>query len=312
MNAQSPQTTRLRTPQLDAILLLEKPTGITSNAALQDAKYFLRQKKAGHTGSLDPLATGMLPIVFGEAAKFSQMLLDSDKAYHCRAQLGVVTTTGDSDGEVVSQMPVPELSDQEIQTVIEKFIGDIQQIPPIYSAIKYQGKPLYQYAREGVDVPRDARCVHIFRCEVVSRTADTIDLFVHCSKGTYIRSLVEDIGTALGCGAHVTRLHRDWVNPFVNAKTVTLEQLKALHAGTEQLDIHDVILPIDAGLMGFPGLTVTAEQVKALYFGQEIQVEEDVPPGLVRLYNPENQFIGMGEMRAEQKIVVKRLVSQSR
>ena len=222
------QVKRIRR-NVSGIILLDKPLGFTSNAALQKVRWLLNAEKAGHTGSLDPLATGVLPLCFGEATKFSQYLLDSDKGYETLAQLGKTTTTADAEGEVLQERPVT-VGQADIEAVLPKFRGQISQIPPMYSALKRDGQPLYKLARAGEVVEREPRSVTIARLELLAFEGDTARLAVDCSKGTYIRTLVEDIGEQLGCGAYVAELRRTQAGPFTLAQTVTLEELEAVHA----------------------------------------------------------------------------------
>ena len=223
--------------QVNGVLVLDKPRGMSSNQALQKVRWLLNAEKAGHTGSLDPLATGVLPLCFGEATKFSQYLLDADKGYETLAQLGVTTTTGDAEGEVLERRPVA-LTAEQIEAALQEFRGPIQQIPPMYSALKKDGQPLYKLARAGEVVEREARSVTIARLELLAWHGEQLRLAVDCSKGTYIRTLVEDLGQQLGCGAHVAELRRTQAGPFDLSQTVTLETLERLHGegGAEALD----------------------------------------------------------------------------
>jgi tRNA pseudouridine55 synthase len=226
MSKQRRRHPNLRT--VNGILLLDKPAGLTSNAALQAVKRLYRARKAGHTGSLDPLATGLLPICFGEATKISGFLLDADKHYRVQCRLGVRTNTGDAEGEVLEQRPVEGITEAALRKVIEGFIGDIEQIPPMYSALKHKGERLYNLARQGVEVEREARTVTIHALELLDFGGDTAELRVHCSKGTYVRTLVEDIGALLGCGAHVSGLRRLGVGPFDGSVMHDMDALEAL------------------------------------------------------------------------------------
>lgn len=203
--------------EVNGILVIDKPQGVTSNGILQQVKRLYGAAKAGHTGALDPLATGVLPLCFGEATKFSQMMLDSDKAYITTARLGIRTETGDSEGAVVEEKPVPALTEAQVEAVLEEFRGNIQQVPSMYSALKHQGKPLYEYAREGIEIDRPARPVTIYELKLLAVREQELDLAVTCTKGTYIRSLVEDIGEALGCGAHVCALRRTLASGYTLA-----------------------------------------------------------------------------------------------
>jgi tRNA pseudouridine55 synthase len=214
---------------INGILLLDKPLHLSSNQALQKVKHLLQAKKAGHTGSLDPLATGMLPICFGKATKLAQSFLGADKQYTVTAKLGETTATGDAEGEVLETKPVPSLTAEDLQTVLAKFKGEITQIPPMYSAVKIAGKPLYQLARQGITVERQPRAINIYALELVELSLPLMTLKVHCSKGTYIRTLAEDIGQALGCGAYVTALRRTTVGHFSSDTMLTIEQLIELY-----------------------------------------------------------------------------------
>lgn len=290
---------------VNGILLLDKPLGLSSNQALQKAKRLLNAKKAGHTGSLDPLATGMLPICFGEATKFSQYLLDADKAYQTTGVLGVTTTTGDSEGEIVHQVDsLPAISQAELDLVLSKLTGSIAQTPPMYSALKHQGKPLYTYARRGEVIERKPRHVEIKSLKCSNFDGKSFDLSVKCSKGTYIRSLVESIGEALGVGAHVTKLHRVYTAGFETSPMISLESLA--DATPEARLEH--LLPVDAAVAALPKLQVSALEAEALKKGQKPSGSYAVA-GLVRLYHAD-AFLGLGEVDApKSNLSVKRLVA---
>jgi tRNA pseudouridine55 synthase len=305
---------KVRGRTVDGILLLEKPSGITSNDALQQVKRIYFAQKAGHTGALDPLATGMLPICLGEATKFSQFLLDSDKRYQVTAKLGVRTDTSDSDGDVVSERPVA-FTEQQLTEALESFRGDIMQIPSMYSALKYQGKPLYSYAREGIEVPREARPITVFSLELLRYEGDEIELDVHCSKGTYIRTIVDDLGELLGCGAHVIQLHRSHVAQYPADQTVTLEQLEALleqaradeRVPSEVLD--PLLLGADSAVAQLPEVNVDQEMSEYLLHGQPVMIP-GVPLQLpFRLTVGEaRRFIGVGEVNDNGLVAPKRLI----
>jgi len=288
--------------QLNGILLLNKAKGFSSNQSLQKAKRMFKANKAGHTGNLDPLATGMLPICFGEASKFSHFLLDADKTYATTAQLGESTGTGDAEGEVVETAPVPELSEALLQSVFAKFIGEIEQIPPMYSALKHEGQPLYKLARQGINVERKIRRVKIYAIELLDYTDDSFFIKVQCSKGTYIRTLVEDIAKALGTVAYVSLLHRISVAPFLNNAMHSIDELENLE------DLDSVLFPVDAGLIEFPKLVLTGTQVCALQHGQPV-LNIQQPSCIYRLYSELEQFIGMGEITSESKLISKRLLT---
>ena len=291
--------------EVNGILLLNKPTGISSNHALQQAKRAYNAQKAGHTGSLDPLATGMLPICFGEATKISSFLLDSNKAYQTIATLGISTTTGDAEGVVLEEKPVADYSIEKIEKVLARFRGTIQQLPPMYSALKHQGKPLYELARKGIDVDIEykRREVTIYQLELLNHQDNKLRLEVHCSKGTYIRTLVEDIGAALGCGAHVSMLDRRHVSPFEGHTMVELDALPKLEP--EMLD--EQLIAMDQGLVHFSKYSLDESQSIAIGFGQKI-VADIAEDELVRLYNYKNQFVGMGIGLGEGLLKPKRLL----
>ncbi len=279
--------------KLNGILLLDKGLGVSSNKALQDARFLFQAEKAGHTGSLDPLASGMLPVCFGEATKVSAFLLDSDKRYLTKATLGYVSTTGDAEGEKFNPRPIPDITDALLEMVLAQFRGEISQIPPMYSALKKDGQPLYKLARQGVEVERAARAVTIHALQVLSRTPDSLTLDVTCSKGTYIRTLVEDIGEKLGCGAYVSMLRREAVEPFGALRMYTLEELRALaEPDPEALDA--LLLPLDAALPHIPALSLAEAVIVRLRQGQKVRTD-DADAELLRLYSESGEFIGLGE-----------------
>lgn len=293
---------------INGILLLDKPIGLSSNKALQKIKHLYKAQKAGHTGSLDPLATGMLPICLGEATKTSHFLLNSDKSYQTTIQFGVTTTTGDAEGETLETRPVPTLDDATIQNLLKKFTGELEQIPPMYSALKHQGQPLYKLARQGKEIERKARNITVFSHSFLEKSKDSITVAVDCSKGTYIRSLAMDMGEELGCGAHLTMLRRVRVSPFNYGKMFTLDEaIEAEANGTLQ----EMLLPVDAGIIHFSKINLDETNVEKLMFGQTIQVEHHLNTGeMVRLYNAENDFLGIGEVDASAFIKPKRLIQQ--
>lgn len=276
------------------ILLLDKPLEVSSNGILQRVRWLYQAQKAGHTGALDPMASGLLPICFGEATKFSQFLLDTDKTYQVTATFGIRTTTSDAEGEVVSEKAV-SFSEPELNAAMQHLSGDILQVPTMFSALKYQGQPLYKYARQGIEVPREARPISIYRFELLSRTAQTADFIVHCSKGTYIRTLIDDLGELLGCGAHVSHLHRVQVGPFQAAQMVTPQQLEALNEQQDWAALDALLLPMDAGLQGLPSQVLDAAQQKAIMHGQSCQVAA-ADAEVVKLYAESGQLLGIGEI----------------
>ncbi|MCF2857835.1 tRNA pseudouridine(55) synthase TruB [Pseudoalteromonas sp. SMS1] len=301
---------------VDGIVLLHKPQGISSNKALQQAKGIYFAQKAGHTGALDPLATGMLPICFGEATKFTQFLLDTDKTYVVRAQLGERTTTSDSDGEIVQTRPV-DITRSQLEQAVAAFHGESDQYPSMYSALKYQGQPLYKYAREGIEVPRKCRKINVYSITLDEYDANSqqIQMTVHVSKGTYIRTIVDDLGEKLGCGAHVIMLHRSEVGHYPSDKMVTIEQLEAKlqQAKDEGLEpsvyLDELLLPMDTALVDLPTITLTKEQGIAFSHGQTVVVGE-VPEGVIKVM-AEETFIGIGERNKHGHLKAKRALSSA-
>ncbi|RNF52744.1 tRNA pseudouridine(55) synthase TruB [Marinomonas hwangdonensis] len=296
---------------VDGIVLLDKPIGLSSNQALQRVRRLFRAAKAGHTGALDPLATGMLPLCLGEATKFSQFLLDADKRYITCIQLGKRTTTGDREGDVLTDLPVPDLTDEALESVLNRFRGEIEQIPPMYSALKHEGKPLYEYARQGIVIERKRRQVTIADLTLVSRTADTLTLDIRCSKGTYIRTIGEDIGEMLGCGAHLHSLHRVSTAGYSAENMLTLEAFeKIAEQGEDALDA--LLLPMDTAVEHFEKVFFSPEQTKDMMFGRSVPNETLLMDGsLVRLYDQKTQrFLGLGILK-ESIIRPHRLVNTS-
>jgi tRNA pseudouridine55 synthase len=291
---------------ITGIIVVDKPTGRSSNHVLQQVKRLFDAKKAGHTGNLDPLATGVLPICLGEATKVSSYLLDSDKQYQVTCQLGIVTDSGDSDGKVLATNPVPVFIEQDLLDLISKFTGEQDQVPPMFSALKHQGQPLYKLARQGIEVERKSRRITIYDIQLFSMTIDSFTLDVRCSKGTYIRTLVEDISHALGCGGHVTMLHRVAAAGYQIEQAVTVEQLELLaEQGLQSLDA--TLLPTEDALPDWPTISVADDLVTALRFGQTIKVDQSFESAQVRLFDLNKQFLGLGEM-SEQGIVAPKRV----
>lgn len=287
---------------VDGVLLLNKPVGITSNAALQKAKWLLNAKKGGHTGTLDPFADGLLPLCFGEATKFSAYLLDADKRYRAVMQLGVTTTTGDPEGDILSTRDVT-VSSAEIVAVLPRFTGNIEQIPPMHSALKHQGRPLYEYARAGIHIERPPRPVHIRALELIECAPPRVVLDVQCSAGTYIRTLAQDIGAALGCGAHLTALTRTAAGGFGLAQTHTLVDFEALDASQRP----GLLLPADSLIAHLPALQLDAILAAALCQGRSVS-HPSAQPGLTRVYEPSGAFIGLVNAEAGQ-LVPRRLIA---
>ncbi len=278
---------------MNGLLLLDKPAGITSNGALQRVKRLLRVKKAGHTGSLDPAATGMLPLCFGEATKVCAFLLDADKTYRVTARLGQATDTGDADGSVIEEAPVPELSFADWQTIVSGFVGEIEQVPPMYSALKKDGKRLYELARQGQEVERKPRPVTIHEIALLEARGLRLTFRVRCSKGTYVRTLVEDIARAAGTVAFTASLHREQVGDFESPDMISLAEAERLaEDGPEALEA--ALLPVDRALAGWDEASLSADEAERFLHGQAIS---SVPalPGMVRVYGPRARFLGVAE-----------------
>ena len=300
------QVKRIRR-DVSGILILDKPRGMSSNQALQKVRWLLNAEKAGHTGSLDPLATGVLPLCFGEATKFSQYLLDADKGYETVAQLGVTTTTGDAEGEVLEQREVT-IGRDVIEAMLPRFRGDIEQVPPMYSALKKDGQPLYKLARAGEVVEREARSVTIARLELLAFDSTKATLSVSCSKGTYIRTLVEDLGQVLGCGGHVAELRRTQAGPFSLSQAISLEELEKAHAegGNEALD--RFLLPSDSGLEHWPLVQLSEHSAYYWLHGQPVRAPEAPKFGMLRVQDHTGRFIGIGEVSDDGRIAPRRLI----
>lgn len=302
--------TRRKGKDIDGILLLDKPLGRSSNSALQKVRYIFNAKKAGHTGSLDPLATGVLPICFGQASKVTAYLLDSDKSYRCTAELGVTTTTGDKEGEILQTREITTFSDPYLEKVLDKFRGRIQQIPPMYSALKHDGQPLYKLARKGINIEREPRNVTIHELTVVDTTSNSITLDVRCSKGTYIRTLAQDIGEVLGCGAHLSMLRRTNVSPFDCSKLYTIEEIEQL---AESNKLETALLPIDSALIKLPLIQLTDAETQLMRNGIKVNREEIPQCDMIRLYSANNEFIGIGRYSrnesGEPQIAPKRMLN---
>lgn len=303
-----PQSLKSIKRNINGILLLDKPQGITSNRALQITKNLFAAKKAGHTGSLDPLATGLLPLCFGEATKFSQFLLEADKAYWVNARLGIKTKTGDAEGEIIEQRPIPPSCFEQVESVLATFRGPILQIPPMFSALKFKGKPLYELARQGITVERSAREVTVHTLRLLDTTVDSITLEIKCTKGTYIRTLIEEIGEALGCGAYVQGLRRLMVGNYDEKGMVSIEQLEALN----QNERDGFLLPLDSLLHNWPHIKLSQAAVYYLYRGQPIFLPNVTAKGWVRLIHTINdQFIGVGEVLEDGRVAPRRLVEKA-
>lgn len=291
------------------VFLLDKPQGVSSNDIMQKVKRLFKANKAGHTGALDPLATGMLPICLGEATKFSQFLLDSDKRYVVTAKLGERTDTSDAEGQVVQSREV-NVAEADILAALSAFRGEILQVPTMFSALKHNGKPLYEYARAGITVEREARPITIFELKFIDYQAPFLTLEVHCSKGTYIRTLVDDLGEVLGCGAHVTMLRRLAVADYPIEEMMPIEDLVLLADSFPNSELDRLLLPMDTAVASLPQLNLTAEQTKAVGFGQRVKFENpQALSGLVRLFSEKGQFLGIAEITAGNIIRPNRMVN---
>jgi len=299
---------RHRGDPIDGILLLDKHPGITSNQALQQAKRLLAARKAGHTGSLDPIATGLLPLCFGEATKISPFLLGGDKRYLVTVRLGVATATGDAEGEITAREVVPSLSRETVEAVLSRFRGEIEQIPPMFSALKQGGQRLYDLARQGIEVERPPRRVTIHQLELLDFGGDFLKLEVFCSKGTFIRTLAEDVAKSLGTLGHVEDLRRTQVGVFDIEDAVTLERLESLPLEERR----NLLLPIDSAVSGWPPVRLSDEMTFYLLRGQPVLIPKVQAQGFVRLYNREGSFLGVGEVLDDGRVAPRRLFKPSR
>jgi len=293
--------------RLDGILILDKPQGFSSNGALQQCRRALDARKAGHTGALDPLATGVLPICFGEATKFSQYLLDAEKSYIATICFGETRTTGDAEGEIVDSASAEGLTQISVEAEMQRFTGPIKQVPPMYSALKKDGQPLYKLARQGIEVEREAREVVIEAFDLLAFTAGArayCEVFVRCSKGTYIRSLGEDLGNALGVGAHLSALRRTQAGPFELSQALGLDEVLA---GGD--DLTKKLLPVDAGLQHLPKLAIADELVEKLLLGQRVNVLNDANSGIVRVARLSGEFVGLAAASKSGEIAPLRMIA---
>ena len=299
---------RKRGRDIHGVFLLDKPQGMSSNDIMQKVKRIFQANKAGHTGALDPLATGMLPICLGEATKFSQFLLDADKRYLVTAKLGERTDTSDAEGQVVDTREV-KVKTPEILTALEQFRGDILQVPTMFSALKHNGKPLYEYARQGITVEREARPITIFELNFIEYNAPYLTLEVHCSKGTYIRTLVDDLGEVLGCGAHVTMLRRTAVADYPTEKMLDWHALQSLAEQQDLALLDALLLPMDTAVAKLPALTLDENQTQGIGFGQRVKFDNpNRLQGQVRLFSHENRFLGVAVIDENNVIRPQRLV----
>lgn len=295
---------------LDGILLLNKPQFFTSQQVVSKVKHLFQTKKAGHTGSLDPIATGLLPICLGESTKFSQFLLKTDKHYRVKAKLGIRTNTGDSEGQIVSQHSlITPFSQSTLTELLSQFMGEISQTPPMFSALKHKGKPLYHWARQGITIQRPARPIHIYQLDLIHYELDQLILEVKCSKGTYIRSLIDDMGQILGCGAHICELHRLSVGPYTIKQSIELDHLESL--STLEARTH-YLLPIDTALPPWPAVKLSEPAAFYLRRGQPLALPNIPTEGCVRLYLKTNQqFIGIGQILTDGRLAPSRIINQA-
>lgn len=304
------------------VMVLDKPAGMSSSNAVQCVKRLFDARKVGHTGSLDPLATGVLPLCFGEATKFSQYLLDSDKRYWAKVRLGVATDSGDADGKIVAERAVPNITRERVDAALDAFRGDIEQVPSMFSAVKHQGKPLYKFARQGIEIERQARPVTVYANDIVDFGGDELTLNIHCSKGTYVRNIAHDLGDALGCGAHVCALRRTGAGPYTEADLVTTERLEALRAEGRSLD--DLLRPVASAVGQWPPVQLADAPAFYLKQGQPVFVPHAPTQGWVRLFeaggerrparwrlageSADGVFLGVGEILDDGRVAPRRLV----
>ena len=293
---------------MNGILVVDKPAGISSNDVVQQAKRLFGAQKVGHTGSLDPLATGVLPLCFGEATKFSQYLLDADKKYWAQVRLGITTETADADGEVIAQADTSGITESQVTAALETFVGEIEQIPSMYSALTHQGQPLYKLARQGIEVERAPRRISIYSAELLQFSEASIELRVHCSKGTYIRSLAEDLGAALGCGGHVSALRRLAAGPYEEAQATTLDELREV-GDVREMDA--LLLPVSSAVGSWPAVRLHEDTAHYVRQGQPVQVAHAPTDGWVQIFESaeEDRFLGVGEVLTDGRIAPRRLVA---
>ena len=300
---------RKRGRDITGILLLDKPMDMTSNKALQQAKFLYFVQKAGHTGALDPIATGVLPLCFGEATKFSHFLLNADKKYRVVGKLGQKTTTADREGDVIEEKSV-DVTEQEFVKVVQQFKGTISQVPSMYSALKKDGVPLYKLARQGIEVEREAREVTIHSIDILRFEDDEFELDVHCSKGTYIRNLVEDMGDELGCGAHVQELRRTAVSHLQLEDCVSLAQLETMKQADEKLAMDELLMPLEQALHHLPIAELDSDQSYYLRMGQSVQMS-DAPQEEEFILKDPDGFLGIGCIDDDGKVAPRRLIKQT-
>ena len=309
---------RNRGRSVNGIFLLDKPQGLSSNQALQRVKNIFDANKAGHTGALDPLATGVLPICLGEATKFSQFLLDSDKHYLSTFTLGVSTETGDSEGAVLAEQDASAITEQQIEAAIAGFRGDIKQIPSMYSALKHNGQPLYKLARQGIEIEREARDISVYNYQILAYRPGPqaqLDVQVHVSKGTYVRSLAEDLGVALGCGAHVSALRRNIAGPFSDSELITLPELQAMAENADPSDLDQLLKPMDIPVADRMAVELSATVAAYFQLGQPVMSTQAFREGqegdIVRVFREGGAFLGVATVTDDGKIAPKRLVVET-
>ena len=293
---------------IDGILLLDKPAGVSSNGALQQVKRLYNAQKAGHTGSLDVPATGLLPICLGAATKLSAWLLDADKTYLARCKLGLVTSTGDATGEIVERRAVPRITEADLRRTLSEFTGQIEQTPPMHSALKHHGRRLYEFAYQGIEVERKPRPITIYSLALLDLAADEFEFRARCSKGTYIRTLAEDIGAALGPGAHVLRLRRIAAGPFTEAEMITPEAL-AHESSRGMAALDDLLLPPDRALADYPAVRLNQALSRALCQGQAVSAPALPASGPARLYDDLGRFLGLGVVKGDGRLAPRRLLN---
>ena len=312
---------RPRGRDVNGIMVLDKPGGMSSNDAVQKAKKLFAARKVGHTGSLDPLATGVLPLCFGEATRLSRYLLESDKKYTTRVIFGVSTDSGDADGKVIRERPVGRLTRAAVDKALDAYRGEIQQVPSMFSAVKHQGQPLYKLARKGIEVERKARSVTVYSIEIGEFAGDELDLDIHCSKGTYVRTIVHELGESLGCGAHVTALRRTMAGPFGESDLVTFEMLgrsgEDIGEGADRKPLEAWLQPVSSAVRQWPEVTLTGDAAYYLRQGQPVIVPHAPTEGWVRLAqaaSPETsegngaRFLGVGEILDDGRVAPRRLI----
>ena len=299
---------KIKGRNVKGVLLLDKPPGLTSNDALQKVKLLYRARKAGHTGSLDKAASGLLPLCFGEATKFSGFLLNADKHYRTIFQLGIQTSTGDAEGDVVFRGETGKLTRKRVETVLAGFVGTVMQVPPMFSALKHKGQRLYKLARQGLEVDREPREVTVHNMDLLDYRDDELELDIRCSKGTYIRTLAEDIGKELGCGAHVKALRRTGVGPYSDENMLTLPELESI-AETGMQGLDELLLGIDSVVQDMPCVNLVDSVAYYLCQGQPVTVPRAPTRGMLRIYGEDGRFLGVGEVLADGRVAPKRLVA---